>query len=863
MTDGHPTTRSREAADPKPSFATNAGENERVADALNNLIGHRLSLWNEPFELAIATGYFNPDGFNLLADVLERVGTVRLLLGAEPRAPERSIRPLDPDVPPHRAERARLRRAMQGHLHDIQEDRDLLGFEYDVDARARRLVEWLRSGRVEVRRLEQRFLHGKAFLITTHDEGVLAGSSNFTYAGLAVNSELNLGQYDPHVVKRVKEWFEEQWSEAAPFDLAAIYEGRYEAHNPYLIYMRMLLERYGRELQEEAQSRDTTGIHLTTFQEDGVWRASRILDRFGGVVVADGVGLGKSFIGGEIVRRISDENRQRVLIVAPAALRDGIWRAFLDEYGFSRRVKVVSYEQLSDDPRLNEKAEGRGIDVDLDDIALVMIDEAHAYRNPDTIRAQVLRRLLAGTPSKGLVLLTATPVNNSLWDLYYLLAYFIHNDAAFADAGIRSMRQHFADAMAEDPEDLTPKRLFDILDAVSVRRTRRFVRRYYPNETITIGGISVPIRFPDPKVDEYHIDLDDVLPGFFTRFAHALSYEIEEEPDSAEAAKFGQLTLARYAPSRYLRAGEVDTHELQLAGLLRSGLLKRFESSAHAFSRTCRTMAASHDAFLAALEKGVVATGRALDEWIATDTDQIDDYWDGRPAYLREGEDSAALYEVDALRADVARDRDLLIELAKEAEKVSNETDPKLDALVEALEEIVAASERDAVGEENVRDYRKVIVFSYFTDSIDWIRERLEREFARNERLAPYRGRLVVISGKEGDKTDVLFGFAPKSSKAPKGLDQDRYDVLLSTDVLSEGVNLQQARHIINYDLPWNPMRLVQRHGRIDRIGSPYDEVFLRLFSSRTASWTRSLGWRNGSSGRSRRPRQLSASKGR
>ena len=284
---------------------------------------------------------------------------MRLLLGAEPTAPERSIRPLDPDVPPHRAEGARLRRALLGHLHDIEQDRDLLGFEYAVDARARRLVDWLRSGRVEVRRLEQRFLHGKAFLITTHDEGVLAGSSNFTYAGLAVNSELNLGQYDPHVVKQVKEWFEEQWSEAVPFDLAAIYEGRYEAHNPYLIYLRMLFERYGKELQEEAESRDTTAIHLTTFQEDGVWRASRILDRFGGVLVADGVGLGKSFIGG---RNRCDGCRMSTAsgscIVAPAALRDGTVA------GVPRRVRIlaarpgVSYEQLSERPPAQR--EGRG-----------------------------------------------------------------------------------------------------------------------------------------------------------------------------------------------------------------------------------------------------------------------------------------------------------------------------------------------------------------------------------------------------------------------------------------------------------------------------------------------------------------------
>src|SRR5690606_15828681 len=142
--------------------------------------------------------------------------------------PEWRVRHLDADTPPERAERARLRAALTGHLHDIQADRDLLGFTAAADTAAKRLIEWLRSGRVQVKRLESRFLHGKAFLIATHADSVLAGSSNFTYAGLARNAELNLGHYDPHVVNEVLRWFEEQWAEAEPFDLAAVYDERFQ-----------------------------------------------------------------------------------------------------------------------------------------------------------------------------------------------------------------------------------------------------------------------------------------------------------------------------------------------------------------------------------------------------------------------------------------------------------------------------------------------------------------------------------------------------------------------------------------------------------------------------------------------------------
>ncbi|MDF1556404.1 MAG: phospholipase D-like domain-containing protein, partial [Deferrisomatales bacterium] len=192
----------------KPEFATNRSD-EIVADALRGHLSYLLETWAKAFEVVIATAYFNPGGFGLIANELERVGEVRLLLGAEPDSREWRIRNLDPKTPPQRAERARLRNALVGHEREIEQDRDLLGFEIEADAGAKRLIDWLRSGRVEVRRYEEGFLHGKAFLVTTDDEGVVAGSSNFTHAGLAKNLELNLGHYQPHVVKQVREWYEE------------------------------------------------------------------------------------------------------------------------------------------------------------------------------------------------------------------------------------------------------------------------------------------------------------------------------------------------------------------------------------------------------------------------------------------------------------------------------------------------------------------------------------------------------------------------------------------------------------------------------------------------------------------------------
>jgi hypothetical protein len=802
----------------KPEFATN-GPGGRVADAICAHLAHLRETLAHPPELAIATAYFNPGGYELLADELDHVAKVRLLIGAEPSIPERPLRRLADSTTPARAARAQLRRALEGHARTLVEDRDLLGFTIEADQGARRLVEWLRSGKVEVRRLEDGFLHGKAFIVASHDEGVIAGSSNFTYAGLATNIELNLGQYQPSVVHQVLEWFDELWERASTFDLGALYAERFEAHAPQLVYLRMLLERYGAELADEAAAEGAPRIHLTSFQRDGLFRARRLLADRHGVLIADEVGLGKTFLAGELIRQAVEERRQRVLVVAPATLCEGPWRHLRATYQLG--VEICSFEQLAGDHRLNPTGSGQAFQFNPSEYAMVVIDEAHNLRNPTTQRAAALRRLLAGAPPKDLVLITATPVNNSLWDLYYLLGYFLKSDSAFADVGIRSLRDHFAAAMAMNPDDLSPEYLFDVLDAVAVRRTRSFVKRYYPNDTLNVGGRQVPITFPTPRVIKVSYNLDDSLPGFFPRFARALDGPIS----GGSVTNPDVLTLGRYAPSRYRLDGVANAYEVQLAGLLRSGLLKRFESSAYAFACTCRTMAKSHDAFLSLLEHGKVATGAALTDWAATDSDDVDAYASYLDGHVL---DDAAAYDTGALVADVRADRELLLTFAEEAEGVRKEDDPKLRVLVEQLAGIADQASDEGIGDDDVRDKRKVLVFSYFADTVRWITEHLEEVAQADPRLAAYAGRIASISGSGGNKDDVLWGFAPRTTDAPDGRDEDRYDIVVTTDVLAEGVNLQQARHIVNYDLPWNPMRLVQRHGRVDRIGSPHREVFLR-----------------------------------
>ncbi len=503
-----------------------------------------------------------------------RVSTVRLMLGADMAArtpPERRRLNETGSAFEHRRLRTGLNRMEEALLWE----RDRRPFTRASGAALRKLIAALQAGNMEVRRYEQAFLHAKAYIFTSAKEavagpeGIIAGSSNLTSAGLTGNLELNLGHCARPVAGQARQWFDHLWEEAEPYDLAAIFEEALRPCTPWEIFIRVLWQLYGQEVEEDAGS--DGDLPLTSFQKHGVARALRLIRETGGAIVADEVGLGKTFIAGEILQ-IYRERRQRALLICPASLRDSTWRQFLTR--FQLFVECLSFEELASDEQLQDaqrpNANQQKLRRPLDEYQLVIVDEAHNYRNPDApTRAAALRRLMFGQ-RRDLLLLTATPVNNSLWDLFHLVRFFVRQDAHFADRGITSIRQRFVAAMREDPANLNPDLLYPIIDATTVKRTREFVRRHYAGDNITgPDGAPTPIVFPAPQAVSVRYNLDEMLPGFFDRLEAAL------DPESPDAIAF-----SRYMPDLYLREGaepEEEARAQALAGLLRSGLLKRFE----------------------------------------------------------------------------------------------------------------------------------------------------------------------------------------------------------------------------------------------------------------------------------------------
>jgi superfamily II DNA or RNA helicase len=693
-------------------------------------------------------------------------------------------------------------------LESLRRERDFDAFPPSRRTEALEAVEaLLKSDRIDVRRLTRRFLHGKAYIFATpaQDGGaagpgaVLVTSANLTSGGLRENLELGLVSYQPGIVSQSVDWFNDLWEQSSDYRdrLLDLLFPPAASYDPETIFMRALLDLYGDEIAKEMERGIPAGhgFELTRFQQDGYRRARRILEQYGGVLYADGVGTGKTEIGLSFLTEYATEQGFYTLVVASAQLRDDKWHRRIAEANLP--AQVVSYSELAADDQL-VRADRSGRDVlrlNKDAYRLVVIDEAHAFRNPDTTWYFALDRLLGGT-RKDLVLLTATPVNNSLWDLYHLILLFARHDAAFADQErprVSSLRRFFLEAGAADPDAISAERLFPLVDALTVRRDRGFLERHYPNERFADGTV---VRFPKPRLDERRYDLDEVYPGVFP----------------AVVAAIDALTMARYRPDAYLKRNpESFAREEALTGLLRSQLLKRFESSAWAAITTLRMMIRAHEVFVEAWQADKVPSLQDVRD-LASQAGEAESL----PELVADAlEGDAATRPVDDYESrfieEVTADLERLRELEDRMERLMSLPDPKINALADILSSTPA---------------EKVAVFTTYADTAHHIAQAIEADPAR------FGGRTMsVVIGTEQDpeeRTRELARFAPKTVRGddyepPEG----EVDLLIATDVLSEGQDLQQAQAVVSFDFPWNPQRVVQRNGRVIRLKSPHTEALL------------------------------------
>lgn len=621
----------------------------------------------------------------------------------------------------------------------------------------------------------------------------------------------------------------------------------------YHLILYRLFQNLGEDFDEERIVKSATGIRNTLvwkklykFQRDGVVGAIDKLERLGGCIIADSVGLGKTFEALAIIKYYELRN-DRVLVLVPKRLRDN-WTI----YKANDRRNILAADRLNYDV-LNHtdlsRDGGSSGDIDLTHVNwgnydLVVIDESHNFRNKKTPRQggetrydRLMRKIIKEGVKTRVLMLSATPVNNRLADLRNQIAFATEgNDSALLEQGILSIdsttrlaQKQFNRWLDLEDAEKTPARLvemlgfdyFTLLDQLTIARSRKHIEKYY--------GTSETGRFPE-RLKPINIKSDVDLAGEF----HAIR-DINLE--------IRRLNLASYAPLRYvlphkqaaydakystqIRGGEgffrqADREE-SLIHLLRVNVLKRMESSVSSFALTIQRQLKDVEATLARIENHA----EEIEEIDIADID-IDD-----PAFesLMVGRKvKVLLSDVDLIRwkQDLIEDRNRLATLHAEAAQV----EPGRDAKLSALRDVIAHKCQNQSNPNN----RKIIVFTAFSDTAVYLYEQLamwaKRELGIDAALVTGSGRnQTTLPRLRKDLGSILTAFSPRSKERPEDLaGEGEIDLLIATDCISEGQNLQDCDWLVNYDIHWNPVRIIQRFGRIDRIGSPNERIQLVNF---------------------------------
>jgi len=722
-------------------------------------------------QLDIATAFFNIQAYAFIRDNIQGIKRFRLLLG---RAPEIKSNETLGDL-------------LLGMLREEVE-----GFELskEKDSLVKEFIEFLKKDNVEVKLYEKEFLHGKAYIF---DELVVVGSSNFTPSGLTHNTELNAVSLASKAQYVRENWFEKFWAEALDFkdELIKLLEAsRFGSrqYSPYEVYIKSLYELQKDDIvpedetEEEDESRPSSRVDLSEFQEDAVRRIYSRLKKYRACMVADSVGLGKTWIAKKVIEDFGFYKRRRFLVICPAQLRQ-MWREEIKDLILAE--SILSQEELAGADFLHKAKQAVG--GRLEEISLIVVDESHNFRNPLSNRWENFFTLVMDHIAKGkerpyILFLTATPINNTIWDLYWqVMLLVLMNQKAFLKEGISDLFRFFKEIDKEGD----PTLLNDLMNEISIRRTRDYIKQNYPDAEIN----GQKIIFPERILENIDYKLDEAYQGLYSEISKTISEK---------------LTMAYYRILEYKKTEKLSTEEemalgrmVALEGIFRTILLKRLESSVEAFRRSVE----NHMEFLKKLKeyllKGKLLTKKSFYKYISTLDEELSE------EFLMELEDiNIEDYRKDELIDDIEKDMNLFQEMWEKVNAIDVDEDAKLNELKRRLLQLSKEGQ--------------IVIFTYYADTLDYIYENVLKDPAfSNLKIEKISGRITSAN----KRTEIVTRFMKGTT-----------DILMSTDVLSEGMNLQRARFLINYDLHWNPTRMIQRAGRIDRIGSPFKEIYVYNF---------------------------------
>jgi superfamily II DNA or RNA helicase len=810
---------------------------QKLVDHINQILGSTDAA-------KFAVGYFFLSGLEAVAKNLEGVTSLRLLIGNTANretieqiaegyqrlelvaAAEEKERYLKRTEQKHRAEEtaANLR-----HTIERMDQTD------DAQALVRTLVRMIQEKRLQVKVFTKGRLHAKAYIFDYRNDGryekgiAVVGSSNLTLSGLTHNTELNVVVHGNDNHAKLTEWFEGLWAEAQDFETLLMEELAQSwptaTVTPYDIYMKTLYALVADRLDEGERGEilwdDELTRSLADFQKTAVKQAVQMIRDHGGAFVADVVGLGKSYIGAAVLKHFVRTKGVKPLIICPKTLEE-MWQDYDDEFSLDAKILPMSLLKLPDQEGAKSVLESMAYR----DRDFVLIDESHNFRHHSAQRYEVLADFLSRGLKK-VCLLTATPRNRSAIDVYNQIKLFHQDDITQLPIHPPNLKEYFS--LVEKGQ----KRLQDLLVHLLIRRTRRHILRWYgyakdtgqPLKELSEAKVRAYLTaekkayvmvggrhqyFPQRELETLRYSIEDTYTGLYDQIRGYLGGPAGEKynPEPGRA-----LTYARYGLWNYVKPEkqkvppyrDLQRAGVNLRGLIRVMVFKRFESSVYAFRRTLERLEKIHGYFLEALDQGFVPAGQDAQK-LLYESDVYDDEGLLDALYACSGRYSIADFEEQLLREHLKADQKLIREMIKLVAPITSDKDAKLQVLLTGLKKGI------------LQERGKVLIFSQYADTVQYLFENINPNGRRPD--------IESIYGTGKSKARMAARFSPLSNPHIEVRDEEGVNILVATDVMSEGLNLQDCDVIVNYDLHWNPVRLIQRLGRIDRIGTENERVW-------------------------------------
>ena len=759
----------------------------------------------------VLVGYFRTSGFHQLADSLESVEKIRILVGLN--VDQKTFELIDTvrsqtniDFTSHKDT---SNAAMEAAVTEIDASSDDFLTEYGI----KKFIEFLSTDcpnpeedkanggngkKLEFRAYPSGNIHAKVYISRYSEEqvsfgSVITGSSNFSHSGLIGNREFNVELKDKGDVDFALNQFEDLWKDGVDIsekfvDTVRTKTWLNEDISPYQLYLKMLYE-YLKEdinLDQEIEIDMPEGFMDLQYQKQAIVSAKKILEAFHGVFLADVVGLGKTYISAMLAQQLGGGK----LVICPPVLID-YWKDTFFEFG----VKKYEIESLGKLDRI--------LETDIDKYETIFIDEAHRFRNEYTQGFEKLTEICYG---KKVVLVTATPLNNTFLDIFNQIKLFqspkrstipgVVNLEKFFNKWMTQLKKHkksdpeYLDIIKDGAEDIREK----VLKYIMVRRTRSEIKKYFSKD-IDEQGLFFP-EVSDPRRLVYKFD--STIGLVFTQTIEMLK----------------QFSYSRYMPLVFLNR-QLTEFELQaqrnVGGFMKGILVKRLESSFFAFKKSVGRFVKSYEDFIEMFGEGRVLISKNINVY-----DLIDEDNEEKIQRLIE-EEKVQEYQSNEFSPEFEQSLEKDLKILKEIKKLWKpiDADPKLDKFVSELET-----------DGNLND-KKILVFTESLETGEYLFGKIKEKFGSKVLFFSSKGGLVEDERlvKSEARRKITNNYDPRAREP-----EDDIQILISTDVLAEGVNLHRSFSVINYDLPWNPTRVLQRVGRVNRVGTENEEIHIYNF---------------------------------